>query len=253
MAALPPADRERVTIATKVGLVAGGGRGAGQIPAPDGRPERIREACDASLGRLGVDVIDLYQLHRVDPEVPLAETWGAMAELVGDGKVRALGMSEAELVQIEGASVIHPVSTVQSELSLWTRGPLTDVLPWCAEHGAGFIPFAPLGRGFLTGTLRPGTFERKDFRAHNPRFTDESMAANQEIVDVVRTVAERRRATPAQVALAWVLSRGARVVPIPGTTRPERVDENTAAADVELTAEDLVLLETLPGAQGNRY
>lgn len=253
LATLTPADRERLTVATKVGLVAGGNRGAGTVPAPDGRPERIARACEDSLRRLGVDVIDLYQLHRVDPQVPLADTWGALAELVTEGKVRALGMSEVGPAQLDGASAIHPVATVQSELSLWTRGALTGVLPWCAEHGAGFIPFAPLGRGFLTGTLTPGSFERRDFRAHNARFTDEAMAANAEILDTVETVARRRGATPAQVALAWVLACGERVVPIPGTTRPERVDENTAAAATTLTAEDHALLETLPGARGDRY
>ncbi|MBW0106839.1 aldo/keto reductase [Pseudonocardia sp. KRD291] len=253
LAGLAPSDRERVTVATKVGLVVDGERSAGQVPAPDGRPERIAQACDDSLRRLGLDVIDLYQLHRVDPEVPLADTWGALADLVTAGKVRALGMSEVEPAQLDGASAIHPVSTVQSELSLWTRGVLADVLPWCEQHGAGFLPFAPLGRGFLTGTLSAGSFERRDFRAHNARFTDEAMAANAEIVATVRTVAQRHDATPAQIALAWVLSCGERVVPIPGTTRPERVEENAAAAAIDLSAEDHALLETLPGAHGDRY
>lgn len=253
LAELTASDRERLTVATKVGLVVDGQRSAGQVPAPDGRPERIARACEDSLRRLGVDVIDLYQLHRADPAVPLADTWGALADLVTAGKVRALGMSEVEPGQLDGASAIHPVSTVQSELSLWTRGAVTDVLPWCDEHGAGFIPFAPLGRGFLTGTLSAGSFERKDFRAHNARFTEEAMAANSEIVATVRTVAQRHEATPAQIALAWVLSRGERVVPIPGTTRPERVEENAAAAQITLSAEDHALLETLPGAHGNRY
>nr|WP_275403977.1 aldo/keto reductase [Pseudonocardia acidicola] len=252
LAGLAPADRERVTLATKAGLVARD-RTPGKVPSRDGRPEHIKAACQDSLRRLGVDVIDLYQLHRVDPEVPLADTWGAMAELVEAGYVRAIGMSEVDVTELNGAAAIHPVATVQSELSLWTRGPLTDVLPWCARHGAGFIPFSPLGRGFLTGTLKAGSFEGKDFRAHNPRFGVDAMAANQQILDTVVAVAGRHGATPAQVALAWVLAQGDRVVPIPGTKRPERLDENAGAAGLVLPAADLATLDALPEPVGSRY
>ncbi|WP_308259225.1 aldo/keto reductase [Pseudonocardia sp. H11422] len=252
LAGLAPVDRERVTLATKAGLVVRD-RTPGKVPARDGRPEHIKAACQESLRRLGVDVIDLYQLHRVDPEVPLADTWGAMAELVQAGLVRAIGMSEVDVMHLDGAAAIHPVATVQSELSLWTRGPLADVLPWCAEHGAGFIPFSPLGRGFLTGTLTAAGFEGKDFRAHNPRFTADAMAANQQIVDAVSAVAQRHGATPAQVALAWVIGQGDRVVPIPGTKRPERLAENAGAAALVLTAEDRAILDALPEPVGSRY
>ncbi|MDT7704574.1 MAG: hypothetical protein QOG20_181 [Pseudonocardiales bacterium] len=252
VAGLPPADREQVVVATKGGLVVTDRR-SGRVPGPNGRPEHIRRACEESLRRLRVEAIDLYQLHRVDPDVPLAETWGAMAELVQRGDVRAVGMSEVDVDQLDEATAIHPVATVQSELSIWTRDPLDRVLPWCADHGAGFIPFSPLGRGFLTGTLVPDAFDRRDFRAHNPRFTDEAMTANATILDAVRTVAARHGATPGQIALAWALAQGDRVVPIPGTTRPERVAENAAAAHLVLEPEDRALLDAVPATFGARY
>ena len=248
---LAPQARERVTLATKAGLVAPDSE-PGSVRR-DGRPEHIKAACEASLGRLGVEVIDLYQLHRVDEKVPLADTWGAMAELVAAGHVRAIGMSEVTVEQLDEAQAIHPVSTVQSEMSLWTRGPLADVLPWCAAHGAGFIPFAPLGRGFLTGTLKPGSFDDDDLRAHNPRFADAAMQANEAILVAVRAVADRNDATPAQVALAWDVAQGDRVVPIPGTKRLERIAENAGAADLELSAEALESLDRLPDPVGSRY
>ncbi len=240
--------RDEATLATKVGLVTAG---AGHPIERDGRPEHVRSGCDASLQRLGTDVIDLYQLHRVDEKVPLAETWGALAELVTAGKVRALGMSEVTAEQLAEAHAIHPVATVQSELSLWTRDALADVLPWCHEHGAGFIPFSPLGRGFLTGTMPK--VQDDDFRAGLPRFTDEAQAANGAIVDEVRAVAERLSATPAQVALAWTLAQGEHVVPIPGTRRPERLAENSAAASLQLDADALAALDGLPAPVGGRY
>ncbi|HYN75074.1 MAG TPA: aldo/keto reductase, partial [Candidatus Limnocylindria bacterium] len=226
--------RDQVVLATKVGLVLE----PGEPMTRNGRPDHIRSGCDASLTRLGVDHIDLYQLHRVDPDVPIEESWGAMAELVVSGKVGAIGLSEVSVGELDRAHVVHPVATVQSELSLWTRDSLPEVLPWCAAHGTGFLPFAPLGRGFLTGALTSG-FEVGDFRAGLPRFTEEAMAANQQIVDGVRAVADRRAATPAQVALAWVLGQGDRVVPIPGTRRRSRVAQNAAAALVDLSAIDL--------------
>jgi aryl-alcohol dehydrogenase-like predicted oxidoreductase len=242
--------RDEVTLATKCGLVV---EAVGRM-SRDGSPEHIRAACDASLRRLGVEVIDLYQLHRVDEEVPLAESWGAMAGLVEAGKVRAIGLSEVGVEQLEEAAAVHPVATVQSELSLWTRDPLAGVVPWCAEHDAGFLAFSPLGRGFLTGTLpATGGFAAEDFRARNPRFTEDARAANQRIVDVVRTVAQRRGATPAQVALAWVLAQGRHVVPIPGTKKLAYLEENVAAAGLQLTAADLAELDAVPAPVGARY
>jgi aryl-alcohol dehydrogenase-like predicted oxidoreductase len=241
--------RDDAVVATKCGLVF----------SPDlahtrnGTPDYVRAACDASLRRLGVDVIDLYQLHRVDPEVPVEETWGVFAELVAAGKVRAIGLSEVTVAQLETCHAIHPVTSVQSELSLWTRDYLDDVLPWCRDHGVAFLPFSPLGRGFLTGSLSPREFASDDFRSRLPRFSAEAMAANQAIVDGVVAVARGRGVTPAQVALAWVLAQGPNVIPIPGTKRVERLDENAAAADLELSAADLAALADLPAPQGGRY
>jgi aryl-alcohol dehydrogenase-like predicted oxidoreductase len=243
--------RERAILATKVGLVVG--PNGGYPLANDARPEHIREAIDASLARLRTDVIDLYQLHRIDPGVPLEESWGAMAELVSAGKVRTLGLSEASVEEIERAQAIHPVASVQSELSLWTREHLATVVPWCREHGVGFIPFSPLGRGFLTGSITRASFEDVDFRAKNPRFTQEAIDRNLAIVDRVRTVGERHGATPAQIAIAWTLAQGEHVIPIPGTRRERYVVENAAAADIRLTAADLAELEALPEATGTRY
>ena len=244
--------REEAVLATKCGLV---------VDDPetfamhrDGRPEHVREAIDASLGRLGTDHVDLYQLHRTDPGVPVEETWGAMAEVVAAGKARAIGMSEATVDELDRAHAIHPVATLQSELSLWTPGPLEDVVPWCREHDAAFIPFAPLGRGFLTGAITSATsFGEGDFRGRNPRFTAEAVDANQAIVEQVRAVAERLGATPGQVALAWCLAQDEQVVPIPGTRRPERLEENVAAARLELSPADVAELDLLPAAAGERY
>lgn len=240
--------RDEAFLATKCGLVAGES-GMGR----DGRPEHVRAAIDASLRRLGTDRVDLWQLHRVDPHVPVEETWGAMAEQVAAGKAVRLGMSEVGVAELRAAHAVHPVTTVQSELSLWTRDPLAEVLPWCEAHGAGFLPFAPLGRGFLTGTVSAGSFDEKDFRARNPRFTAEAMAANAALVDVVRAVADRCDATPAQVALAWILAQGAHVVPIPGTKKQHYLEQNAAAADLVLSAGDLAELDALPAPVGERY
>jgi aryl-alcohol dehydrogenase-like predicted oxidoreductase len=243
--------RDEVVLATKVGLVIEDleTRRIGR----DGRPEHVREGIDASLARLGTDHVDLYQLHRVDEKVPLEETWSAMAEVVAAGKARAIGMSEVTVEQLEAAHAIHPVASVQSELSIWTRDRLDDVLPWCREHGVAFIPFAPLGRGYLTGTITAASFDDKDFRARNPRFTREALQANLGIVERVRAVGERLEATPAQVALAWTLAQGDQVVPIPGTTRVERVEENAGAAFVALGDEDLAELDAVPPTVGERY
>jgi aryl-alcohol dehydrogenase-like predicted oxidoreductase len=243
--------RDDYFIATKCGLVVDDADE--YVLAKNGRPEHVREAVDGSLRRLGIDVIDLYQLHRVDPEVPLEETWGAMAELVAAGKVRALGLSEVSVDEIERAHAIHPVASVQSEGSLWTRGAFEAVVPWCAANDAAFLPFAPLGRGFLTGALKPQKFGSGDFRKNNPRFQPEAMDANLALVETVKTVAQRREATAAQVALAWLLAKGDHVVPIPGTKRLSRLEENAGAASVELSAEDLAELDALPEAVGERY
>jgi len=243
--------REQAVLATKVGLV---------VDDPvafamhrDGSPEYVRAAIDASLQRLGTDHVDLYQLHRVDPETPLEETWGALADVVMAGKARAIGLSEVGVDELARAHAIHPVASVQSELSLWTRAALAEVLPWCAEHGAAFIPFSPLGRGYLTGTVTRESLDDADFRARNPRFTPEALDANLAIVDVVRGVADRVGATPAQVALAWTLSQGEHVIPIPGTTRPERLEENAGAAEVALSADDVAALDAIPAPVGDRY
>ena len=239
------------TIATKWGLVAGP---TGGYPlARDARPERAADAVRASLERLRTDVIDLYYLHRVDDHVPLEESWGAMAALVEKGIVRAIGLSEVGLDELERAHAIHPVAAVQSELSLWTRDALDEVVPWCANHGAAFVPFSPLGRGFLTGTITHGGFDARDFRASNPRFTDEAIASNQAIVRVVRRVAERHEATPAQVALAWTLAQGPHVLPIPGTKRVRYLEENVAATELALTDDDLADLDAAPPASAPRY
>ncbi len=240
--------RDQVVLATKVGLVLDDGAPMSR----NGHPDHIRRGCDASLQRLGTDHIDLYQLHRVDPEVSLEDSWGAMAELVTAGKVTAIGLSEVSVDELDRATAIHPVATVQSELSLWTRDALPGVLPWCVEHGAGFLPFSPLGRGYLTGALAPG-FEANDFRTGLPRFTDEAMAANQRIVDQVGVVAKRNNASLAQVALAWVLAQGERVVPIPGTRRRTRVEENIGSARIALSTQDLADLDAIPAPVGERY
>ena len=244
--------RDRVVVATKVGLVVEDkatfrfGR--------DGSPEHVREACDGSLARLGIDVIDLYYLHRIDPQVPVEETWGAMAGLVAAGKVRYLGISEASVEELERVSRVHPVTAVQSELSLWTRDYLQGVVPWCAAHGASFVAFAPLGRGFLTGTISAGArFETDDFRSKLPRFGPAEVAENQRIVESVRALAARRGATAAQIALAWVLARGEHVLAIPGTQRRKYLEENVGAASVELTAEELAELDAIPAPVGGRY
>ncbi|WP_320774672.1 aldo/keto reductase [Streptomyces sp. CRN 30] len=262
--------RAEAFVSTKVGLLVGD-----QHIVANGRPGYVKRACDASLRRLQTDVIDLYQLHRADPEVPVEETWGAMAELVRAGKVRALGLCavgagagpgahtgrrpgvrpyEATVRQLERVQQVFPVSAVQAELSVWSPQALDALLPWCRAHGVGFLAAMPLGNGFLTGTLRPGAgFEPDDLRARHPRFTAEMMAANQPIVAGLRRVARRHGAsvTPAQVALAWILAQGPHVVPLPGTRHAHRVAENAAAHGVYLTSEDLAEVAELPAAQGS--
>jgi aryl-alcohol dehydrogenase-like predicted oxidoreductase len=244
--------RDDLVLATKAGLVVEDR--ANYVLGRDGRPEHIREACEGSLQRLGVDAIDLYYLHRVDPEVPVEESYGAMAELVAEGKVRSLGLSEVDVETLERAAAIHPLAALQSELSLWTRDALAEVLPWCIEHDVAFVPFAPLGRGFLTGKLPvDSTFGDGDFRRKNPRFQPESLEQNQAIVERVRAVADEASATPAQVAIAWVLAQGENVIPIPGTKRLRYLEENVGAADVELDADTVGRLDALPAPAGTRY
>ncbi|MFF8593239.1 aldo/keto reductase [Streptomyces sp. NPDC015220] len=251
-------------VSTKVGLLVGE-----QHIVANGRPGYVRRACDASLRRLQTDVIDLYQLHRADPEVPVEETWGAMAELVRAGKVRALGlcavgargrrrsgagMHDGTIRRLERVQQVFPVSAVQAELSVWSPEALESLLPWCAARGVGFLAAMPLGNGFLTGTLTPGQgFEPDDLRARHPRFTAEMMAANQPIVAGLRRVAARHgeQVTPAQVALAWVLAQGRQVVPIPGTKQERWVTENAGAAELRLTARDLAEVARLPAARGS--
>ncbi len=244
--------RDEAFLATKCGLVV-----ESAVPirmSRNGTPEHVRAAIDASLARLQTDRVDLYQLHRVDENVPVAETWGAMAETVTAGKAGAIGMSEVSVAELEIAHAIHPVASVQSELSLWTRDALqSGVLDWCAAHGAAFIPFSPLGRGFLTGKLSADGFGADDFRGSLPRFEREAMAANQAIVDAVGVVAARHGAAPGQIALAWTLAQGEHVVPIPGTRRIAYLEENAAAASVALTPADLAELDMLPTAVGTRY
>src|SRR5215218_7605979 len=212
----------------------------------DGRPENVRACAEASLRRLKVDVIDLYYQHRVDPRVPIEDTVGAMAELVAQGKVRHLGLSEASAASIRRAAAVHPIAALQSEWSLWTRDLETEVLAVAREHGIGIVPFSPLGRGFLTGAITsPSDFGEDDFRRGHPRFTGEAFDVNLRLVDAVRSLAAEKGATPGQLALAWVLSRGEDVVPIPGTKRRSYLEENVGAVAVELTDDDLARLEQI--------
>lgn len=243
--------RDDVVVATKVGLAVGA---TGGYPLDrDARPERILREVEGSLRRLRTDAIDLYYLHRIDEKVPFEDQWGAMASLVEAGAVRAIGLSEANVSQLETANAIHPVAALQSELSLWTRDPIARELAWCRGHGAAFVPFAPLGRGYLTGAITDASFDESDFRATNPRFTQEAIDANAAIVRQVRRVADRLGSTPAQIAIAWCLAQGDHVLPIPGTKRRSHVEENVAAASLRLSVEDLAELDRLPPSVAARY
>jgi aryl-alcohol dehydrogenase-like predicted oxidoreductase len=242
--------REQVFIATKVGLVFKDSVSYDR----NAKPDYIRAACDASLSRLNTDYIDLYQLHRVDPEVPIEESVGAMADLVAAGKVGHIGLSEVTVAELERARSVHPIASVQSELSIWTTDNIDNgVLPYCTTHGIGFLAYSPLGRGFLTGALSAGDIDASDFRSNNPRFTPEALAANQAIVDGIAQIATRHGATPAQVSLAWVLAQGPHVVPIPGTKRRKWLEQNAAAAGLELTEVDLQDIAALPKSAAPRY
>jgi aryl-alcohol dehydrogenase-like predicted oxidoreductase len=244
--------REQVVLATKGGLVVTDP--TTRTMSNNGSPAHLKAACDASLRRLGVEVIDLYQLHRPDPRVSIEESVGALSELVAAGKVRAIGLSECDMPILERAIKIHPIATLQSELSLWTRDALAEILPWCQAHGVAFLPFAPLGRGFLTGRYRSASqFGSNDFRSRLPRFQEEALARNLAIVERVEEVARRHNATLAQVALAWVLAQGEQVIPIPGTKHKEYLDGNLGALEVALSQADLQELNQLPSAVGTRY
>jgi aryl-alcohol dehydrogenase-like predicted oxidoreductase len=242
--------RDEVQLATKFALSSDGPQ-----RRIDGRPEYVRACAEASLRRLRVDVIDLYYQHRVDPTVPIEDTVGAMAELVQQGKVRYLGLSEASAETIRRAVAVHPIAGLQSEWSLWTRDLEKDVVGAAREHDVGLVPFSPLGRGFLTGAIRtPDDFGEDDFRRGLPRFQGEAFQANLRLVDEVRALAAEKDVSPGQLALAWVLAQGPDVVPIPGTKRRSYLEENAGALDVELTAEDLARLDAIaPSAVGSRY
>ena len=246
--------RDRVVLATKFGNVRGEN---GERLGIDGSPEYVRKACDASLRRLGTGHIDLYYQHRVDRKVPIEETVGAMAELVQQGKVRHLGLSEASPQTIRRAHAVHPITALQTEYSLWTRDPEAEVLPTVRALGIGFVAYSPLGRGFLTGRFTsPDDFEEGDFRANHPRFQGENFQRNLELVERVKAIAREKRCAPGQLALAWALSRGDDIVPIPGTKQVRYVEENARARDVELTDEDLARLDDVApvgAAAGERY
>ena len=246
--------RDEAVIATKFGIMRDESR---SILGINGKPDYVQACCESSLQRLGVDTIDLYYQHRVDPQTPIEETVGAMAELVKAGKVRFLGLSEATPELIRRAHAVHPITALQTEYSLWTRDPEAELLDTCRELGITFVAYAPLGRGFLTGAIQsPDDFEAGDFRRNNPRFVGENFQKNLDLVKAVQTIAADKGVTSAQLALAWLLHQGEHIVTIPGTTKQHRFDENIGANDVMLTAEELAQLdEMLPvgAAVGARY
>jgi aryl-alcohol dehydrogenase-like predicted oxidoreductase len=244
--------RDEVVLATKFGIVRDpddpSRRGI------NGRPEYVRSSCEGSLRRLGLDHIDVYYQHRVDPDTPIEETVGAMAELVQEGKVRFLGLSEAGPDTLRRASAVHQITALQTEYSLWTRVAEDEILPTCRELGIGFVAYSPLGRGFLTGKIRVDDLADNDFRRTTPRFQGENLQRNLDLVAAVERLAGEKDVTPAQLALAWVLSQGEDIVPIPGTRRIERLEENIAAADIELTEDELRQIgDAVPEAVGDRY
>ena len=244
--------RDEVVIATKFGIVRDSDYPAKR--AVNGRPEYVRAACEGSLARLGVSHIDLYYQHRVDPDTPIEETVGAMGELVEEGKVRFLGLSEAAPETIRRAHAVHPITALQTEYSVWSRDPESEIMPTLRELGIGFVPYSPLGRGFLTGALRSlDDLDDEDFRRHQPRFQGDNLAANVAIVQVIDELATAKGCAPGQVALAFVHSAGRDVAPIPGTKRRRYLEENVAALDVELTEEDLAVLDRVAPAHGDRY
>ena len=246
--------RDEVVLATKFGNMRGE---SGEFLGISGRPEYVRQACDASLKRLGVDHIDLYYQHRVDPNTPIEDTVGAMAELVQAGKVRYLGLSEASAATIRRADAVHPITALQTEYSLWTRDPEAEILPTCRDLGVGFVPYSPLGRGFLSGQFKtPDDFEPGDFRRHNPRFQGENFGRNLELVQAVQDLAAQKGCTPSQLALAWLLAQGQDIVPIPGTKRVKYLEDNAGAMHVRLSDAELAQLDAVfpvGAALGDRY
>jgi aryl-alcohol dehydrogenase-like predicted oxidoreductase len=247
-------QRDQVVLATKFGIVR---TGDPRTRGVSGKPDYVKMACDASLRRLGVDYIDLYYQHRVDPSVPIEETVGAMAGLVAEGKVRYLGLSEAAPNTIRRAHGVHPISAVQTEYSLWSREPEDEILPTCRELGIGFVAYSPLGRGFLTGQITsPDDFAEDDVRRNMPRFQGENFTRNLKLVERIKEIAKSKGATPGQIALAWVLAQGKDIVPIPGTTSRVHLEENVAATKIQLTSEDLARIEEVApkgAAVGERY
>ncbi len=246
--------RDEVFVATKFGNVRGPN---GERLGIDGHPDYVRKACDESLARLGVDTIDLYYQHRVDPNVPIEDTVGAMGELVAAGKVRYLGLSEAAPETLERAVEVHAIHALQTEYSLWSRDPEDELLPLCDKFGIAFVPYSPLGRGFLTGRFRkPDDLPAGDFRRHNPRFAGDNFQKNLDVVAKVAELATEKGCTPAQLALAWLLAQADHIVPIPGTTQRTRLDENAGAVDVVLDKDDLDRIEAVAPrgfAAGTRY
>lgn len=246
--------RDQVILATKFGNVRTEDGGWGGI---SGKPEYVRQACDASLKRLGVDVIDLYYQHRVDSTVPIEDTVGAMAELVKQGKVRYLGLSEAAPATIRRAQTVHPISALQTEYSLWSRDPEDEILPTIRELGIGFVPYSPLGRGFLSGQItRLEDLAEDDYRRQAPRFQGENFQKNLQVVEQVKAIAQEKGVTPSQLALAWLLAQGDDIVPIPGTKRRQYLEENAGATEITLTADDLKRIDAVAPkgvAAGDRY
>jgi aryl-alcohol dehydrogenase-like predicted oxidoreductase len=247
--------RERIVIATKFGILRDPDKP--EFRGISGKPDYVKQSCEGSLRRLGIDCIDLYYQHRVDPDTPIEETIGAMAELVRQGKVRFLGLSEASAEAIRRAHRVHPITALQSEYSLWTRDPEPEILRTCRELGIGFVPYSPLGRGFLTGKIqRPEDLPADDYRRSTPRFQGENFQRNLEIVKRVEEIAREKRCTPAQLALAWVLAQGQDIVPIPGTKRRKYLQENIGALDVDLTEQDLERIDEVAprdAFSGSRY
>ena len=246
--------REQAVLATKFGIIRTIEGGFGGV---NGKPEYVHQACDASLQRLGVDVIDLYYLHRVDPTVPIEETVGAMAELVQQGKVRYIGLSEAAPATLRRGHAVHPITALQTEYSLWSRDPEDDILPTVRELGIGFVAYSPLGRGFLSGAIkRLEDLAADDYRRHSPRFQGENFAKNLAVVEQVNIIAQEKGVTASQLAIAWLLAKGEDIVPIPGTKRRQYLDENVAAVDIELTTAELDRIEAVAPqgfAAGDRY
>jgi aryl-alcohol dehydrogenase-like predicted oxidoreductase len=247
--------RDRIVLATKFGILRDPGKPG--FRGINGKPDYVRQSCEGSLRRLQVDCIDLYYQHRVDPDTPIEETIGAMGELVQQGKVRFLGLSEASAESIRRAHAIHPITALQSEYSLWTRDPESEILPTCRELGIGFVPYSPLGRGFLTGKIqKPEDLPEDDYRRSTPRFQGDNFQRNLDIVQRVEEIAREKHCTPAQLALAWVLAQGNHIVPIPGTKRRKYLQENIGALAVDLTSEDLERIDEVAPKDafaGSRY